>query len=411
MNLWSILLYAILIGSWLIDLIVETLNVRNADQELPGEFRDVYNADRYAQSQRYLRENTRFGLIKSTLGLIGLIAVIQFGVLNRIDVFVRDITDPVILRGLLFAGICFAGGMIFSLPFSLYHTFVIEEKYGFNKTSLMTFLLDRIKGIVLGILLGAPVLAGIIWFFETSELAWLWAWGFVTLIQFIMIYLAPVLIMPLFNKYEELEDGELKKAVMNYADEQNFELKGVFTMDGSKRSSKANAFFTGFGKYRRIVLFDTLIEQQTVQELLAVLAHEMGHFKKKHIHKMMIINLATSAVMFWFISLLIDNPQVFDAFGMSQTSTYAGLLFIGILFEPISMLLSVFGSWLSRKHEYEADAYTARTVDGGAENLISALKKLSEKNLGNLTPHPLKVFLEYSHPPVLQRVKALRDKA
>ena len=275
--------------------------------------------------------------------------------------------------------------------------------------TIRTFFSDLVKSFALFLIIGLPLLVVILWFFEsTGSLSWLYCWGIVTAFQLIMMFLAPTLIMPLFNKFEPVEEGELKTAIEGYAKKQNFSLAGLFRMDGSKRSSKANAFFTGFGKFRRIVLFDTLIDNYTVSELVGILAHEMGHFKKKHILKMIASSLVQSFVMFYVLHLFLNNRLLFDAFGMTHVSVYGSLLFFGFLYSPLSQLISVLGNWSSRKHEFEADRYAIETTHD-KESFISALKKLSVDTLSNLTPHPLKVCLEYSHPPVIQRINAIRD--
>jgi STE24 endopeptidase len=294
------------------------------------------------------------------------------------------------------------------MPFGIYSTFVIEERFGFNKTTPGTFAMDRVKGILLSVLIGAPLLAGIIAFFEYGgPWAWVYAWLAVTAFSLIMQYVAPTWIMPLFNKFEPLEDSELRQSIEKYAESVNFPLQGVYVMDGSKRSSKSNAFFTGFGKNKRIALFDTLIEKHTTDELVAVLAHEIGHYKKKHIIKNMAISVLHTGIMFALLSVFLQVPALFEAFYMDQMSVYAGLLFFGLLYSPIETILGVGMQVLSRKHEFEADHFAATTIEK-REAMINALKKLSKDNLSNLTPHPFYVFLNYSHPPVLQRVEAMR---
>ena len=300
---------------------------------------------------------------------------------------------------------------LINIPFSVFHTFVIEEKYGFNKTTVKTFILDIIKGIILGVVIGGIAFSAIVWFFiKARTMAWIYCWGALTLFGLFLRFIAPVVIMPIFNKFIPLEDGELKTTLKNYANEQNFKMKGVFKIDGSRRSTKSNAFFTGFGRFRRIALFDTLIEKHTTDELVSVLAHEIGHYKKKHIIKSMIMSIVTTGLMFYILSLFLNNEGLFNAFKMENISVYASLVFFGFLYTPINMIFSVIGSVISRRHEYEADRF-ALTTYKKPEASINALKKLSMDNLSNLTPHPLKVFLDYSHPPVLQRIKAIRRYA
>jgi len=302
--------------------------------------------------------------------------------------------------------------LVISMPMSLYKTFVIEERFGFNKTTASTFILDQIKGLGIGAIIGLPIIALILWIFQSVPMAWLWAWISFTVIQLALTYIAPSVFLPLFNKFEPMKDGELKSAIEDMAKTCDFPLTELYIMDGSKRSTKSNAFFTGFGKNKKIALFDTLIEKHTTEELVGVLAHEIGHFKCKHIVKRMVTGTLQMAVIFFLLGIVTNKDfsftrQLFDAFYVTHISTYAGLIFFFILFSPISRIISVFGNMSSRKHEFEADAYAAN-AQSSPDHLIAALKKLSLDNLANLTPHPLPVFLDYSHPPMLQRLEALK---
>ena len=409
-NPYLIFILAVLLLQYLLDLVVDILETRSLAPELPHAFRDVYDEEKYAESQTYTRVRTRFGQIRSSVGLIATITFILIGGFNLVDSFARQFGLGSILTGLIFTGILSVLSTLLSLPFTVYSTFVIEEKFGFNNTTLKTFIADLIKGTLLSILIGAPLLAMLLWFFEaTGSLAWLYAWIGISLVTFIIQFLAPVLIMPLFNKFTPLDDGELKEKITAYALKQNFALEGIYTMDGSKRSTRLNAFFTGFGKFRRIVFFDTLMEKLDHDEIVAVLAHEMGHFKLKHIVKMMTASILQSGLMFFILSLFLENAQLFAAFGMDNLSIYASLTFFAFLYAPLSFLLSIGFNISSRKHEYEADAFAVKTTGLGTA-LINGLKKLSVHNLANLTPHPLNVFLNYSHPPVLERIQAISKK-
>ncbi len=402
----------LLVFAALLDTTVELLNLRHAQREgLPKEFIGFCDEEKYRQSQSYLVDQTRFGLWKTLFSIPATIAFFYFGGFQWLDTWVRNFQFSEVLTGVLFVFALGALSWIAGLPFSLYRTFVLEEKYGFNKTTAKTFMGDTLKGLVLSALIGAPILALVFWFFSSAgSLAWLYVWMAITVIQIFLMFLAPVVIMPIFNTFIPMGDGALKQAIEQYARSQNFQLQGIFTMDGSKRSSKANAFFTGFGKFRRIVLFDTLIKNHTVPELVAVMAHEVGHFKRKHVLKFMGISIFSVALMLYVFSLGINSDWLFSAFQVREKSVYASLVFLAFLYSPISTFLGLFTSALSRKFEYEADAY-ARVTTGGPQELILALKKLSVDNLSNLNPHPWKVFLEYSHPPVLQRIRALREKA
>jgi STE24 endopeptidase len=400
----------ILLSSYVLALVVEVLNIQAAGPNLPLEFKDCYDQDEYKKSQAYLKENTYFKIVSSTVITSLIIYLILSGGFNFIDRIAREFGFGPIITGLLFVGILFLGFQVFEIPFSVYRTFVIEEKYGFNLTKPKTFILDLVKGWFLNLLIGGIIFSAVIWFFiKAGNLAWLFCWLAITLFQLFLIFIAPITIMPLFNKFIPLEEGELKDKIQNYADSQKFKLKGIFKMDGSRRSAKSNAFFTGFGRLRRIVLFDTLIAKHTSDELVSVLAHEVGHCKKKHILKHIIFTTLSSGLMFFILSWFINNPGLFAAFKMQEISVYAGLLFFGFLYGPINMLTSILETFFSRKHEYEADSFAVDTYKN-PQAFISALKKLSVNNLSNLTPHPLKVFLDYTHPPVLKRIEAVRLK-
>lgn len=411
MNIFGIIILGTLFGTFFIKLAANILNLKAAGEVLPDEFRDVYDREAYEKSQNYLHHSTVFSLVTATFDLVVLLVFWFAGGFNYLDLVVRALGFSPLLTGIVYIGILlFLQGLV-SLPFSIYHTFVLEEKYGFNKTSPLTFISDKLKGIFLGLVLGTPVLAGLLWFFEnTGSLAWVWAWLAVALFGFVLQYAAPTLIMPLFNKFTPLEDGELKSAIMDYARSVAFPLSGIFVIDGSKRSAKANAFFTGFGKQKRIALFDTLIENHTVRELVAVLAHEIGHYKKRHIIIAMCLSFINMGIVFFLLSVFLNNRLLFDAFYMDGLSVYASLLFFSMLYSPVEFILSVLLQFLSRRHEFQADRYAVQTYSGGA-NLVEALKKLSRKNLSNLTPHPFFVFLNYSHPPVLQRIERIRKTA
>ncbi len=407
MNGYLIFILVLLVLNGLLSLIVETLNVRNVSTEIPKEFRGIYDNEKYAQSQRYLKDTTRFEQVQAVIMLPLTIAFILLGGFSWINGMALNASEHMIAQGLVFGGILMLLGQIVGLPFSIYSTFVIEEKYGFNKTTIKTFVIDLVKGLLLIVLLGAPIFALVLWIFSTVANAWLWAWGSLSIIQLFIMFIAPVVILPLFNKFTPLEDGDLRSAIEKFAAAQKFTLSGIFKIDGSKRSTKSNAYFTGFGNMKRIALFDTLIDNHSAEELVGVLAHEIGHCKRGHIKQGIVISLVSSLLMFFILSLFITQDGLYAAFGIEGTPLYAGLIFFGFLYAPISMILGLLGTILSRKHEFEADAFAAETTQAPGA-MIDALKKLSVDNLSNLTPHPLKVFLEYSHPPVLERIKALR---
>jgi len=398
-----------LIGSYLIDNIADFLNLGNLNQPLPKEFNNHYKPEKYIESQNYLKANTKFGFITSSVDLIIILVFWFSGGFQTIDSFVRSFNFGSIVSGLFFTGILLFLKLVISLPFSIYSTFVIEEKFGFNKTTPRLFFTDLIKSIVLSAALGGILLSFILGFLEFGgRLAWIYCWAASAVFLLIVHYIVPTWIMPLFNKFTPLEDGPLKESILNYAKSIDFALSNIFVMDGSKRSRKSNAFFTGFGKNKRIVLFDTLIKEQSIEELVSVLAHEMGHFKKKHIIKKLISGIFQMGFIFYLISIFISNEGLFHAFFMKEISIYAGLIFFGMLYSPIDLFLSILLQISSRKDEYEADRFAAETIKDNMP-LINALKKLSAHNLSNLTPHPFYVFLNYSHPPVLERINTLKS--
>ncbi|PIE58119.1 MAG: peptidase M48 [Desulfobulbus propionicus] len=411
MNAFFVFILVVLVAHYILELLVALLNLRSLDPILPEEFAGVYEKEKYAQSQEYTKVTTSFDLVRSSVTTALTLVFILVGGFNVVDLFVRGFGLGSIMTGLLYTGALSLLTMVLGLPFSLYATFVIEQRFGFNTMTVGTFVLDMLKSIGLALFLGGPLLAFILWFFENSgQWAWVYCWAVVAGVMLVGQFLAPVVIMPLFNKFEPLEEGPVKEAIREYARQQHFAIQGMYTMDGSKRSTRANAFFTGFGRFRRIVFFDTLLETMETTELVAVLAHEMGHYKKKHILKLLVFSLFQTGFMLYLLSFFLQSQALFAAFQMEYMSVYAGLFFFGFLYAPISTLLSIALHAVSRKYEFEADAYVVDTT-GDSEPLVAGLKKLSVRNLSNLTPHPLHVFLSYSHPPVLERITSLRRYA
>lgn len=409
MNVYLVIIVASLTAAWLLGVLSNRLNAQAMKPEMPSEFSDVYDADTYARSQEYTRASMRFSTITDTVNTFLIIGMILAGGFNWVDVLVRSWALSPLLTGLAYIGTLGFASNLISLPFEAYQTFVLENRFGFNTTTLTTFVADRLKGLLLTVILGGALVTGILLFFrEAGPYAWLWCWGLAMSVSLGLTYVAPTWILPLFNKFTPLEDGELRTALEAYANKVGFELTGIFVMDGSKRSTKSNAFFTGFGKRRRIALFDTLIKEMTTDEIVAVLAHEVGHAKLGHIKKRLAAAFIKTGVIFYLMSLFLDSRPLFDAFGMAQVSVYAGLIFFFLLYTPISLGLSVLSNMNSRRHEFQADGFAAETTDC-PECMTSALKKLSASNLSNLTPHPLTVWLEYGHPPVLARVRALSE--
>ncbi len=409
MNLYATVILATLLVDYALGLIADLLNLKALDSELPAEFADVYDADSYRRSQDYTRVATRFGFVTSTFGLAVLLVFWLAGGFRHLDLWLRGFELGPLWTGLLFIGILALGRAILGVPFAVYSTFVIEERFGFNRTTAKTFVLDLVKGLALTILIGGPVLALVLAFFERlGTSAWLWCWLAVAAFTLVLQLILPVWILPLFLKFTPLEEGELREKLSAYARSAGFALQGIFVIDGSRRTSRTNAFFTGFGRSKRIALFDTLIEKHTSDECVAVLAHEVGHYKKKHILKGLALAIGHSGVVFYLLSVFLSHRGLFEAFGMAATSIYAGLVFFGLLYAPIELLLSLLLNHWSRQHEFEADRYAAETLER-PESMATALKKLSADNLSNLTPHPLYVFLNHSHPPVLERVAAIRE--
>ena len=409
MNLYLAIILIALIGEFVLLSVARYLNLKALDKTLPGEFNEFYDEEKYSQSQEYTRAQARFAYVSSTFNVVLTVGFITLGGFNLVDQFVRGLELNPIFTGLVFFGLLYFAHDIISIPFVLYNNFVIEERFGFNKMTVKVYVLDKIKSYGLIIILGAILLGGLLFFFEKAgTYAWLYAWGFVSVFIIVAQPLFTTVIAPLFNKFTPLEDSELKSAIQQYADEVGFALKEICVMDGSRRSAHSNAYFSGFIK-KRIALFDTLMDKHSIEEMVAIIAHEVGHYKRRHILKGMIFSIAHTGILLFLLSLFLDNRVLFDAFRMEAISVYAGLVFFSILYSPIELVLSVLMNAMYRKHEYEADAFAAETT-GSAEPLILALKHLSVANLGNLTPHALTVFLYYSHPPVLQRIAVLRRR-
>jgi STE24 endopeptidase len=408
MNIIGYIVSFSLVFSFLLSLCADYLNISNLKTELPNEIKDIYEEDKYRKSQDYLRSTTRLELFSGGFDLIVIFLFWFASGFNHLDQWLRSFGWGPVTTGIAFIALLVLGQSIISLPFKIYSTFVIEEKFGFNKMDSKTFCSDIVKSILISCVLGIPILAGILSFLEYAQTdGWLYCWIATILYMVVIQFIAPTWIMPLFNKFELLEDGKLKEAILNYSKSVAFPLKNIYVMDGSKRSSKSNAFFTGFGKNKRIALFDTLLEGNENSELLSIIAHEIGHYKKKHIYIGMASSVLHMGLLFFLLSIFLKTPELFTAFFMEEISVYAGLIFFGMLFTPMELFLSLFLQILSRKHEFEADQFSAETT-GQTKPLISALKKLCVHNLSNLTPHPFYVFLNYSHPPLLDRIEAIK---
>ncbi len=406
MNILFYTIVAILVLQFLIETVLDYLNSKRYGDPIPDDLKDVFDAEEYQKSQEYQKTNYRFGLLSSLFSIVLTLAFLVFGGFEWADQLARSFSSHEIVITLIFFGILTIGSDILTTPFSYYQTFVIEEKFGFNKSTKKLFFTDKLKGWLMMAVLGGGVITLAMWFYQwAGHNFWLYVWGLVTVIIVFMNLFYSKLIVPLFNKQTPLEEGSLKSKIEGYASKVGFELKNIFVIDGSKRSTKANAYFSGFGKEKRVTLYDTLIKDLDDEEIVAVLAHEVGHYKRKHI----IFNLTASILVLGFtlfiLSLFINNPEVSRAIGVSQPSFHAALIGFGILYSPISEVTSLVMNFLSRKFEYQADDYAKNTF--AAMPLITSLKKLSKNSLSNLTPHPAYVFMHYSHPPLIQRIKNL----
>lgn len=400
------IIIAIATLSYLFDQFLDYINLKAQRRDIPDEIASFYDRDKYLKSLDYHRDQTNFSFYASAFSFLLSMLMLIFGGFGWLDGMLRTYIENDVVLALVFFAILGIGSDILSLPFQLYSTFVIEERYGFNKTTVKTFFVDKLKGYLLGALIGGPLLALLIFLIKAiGPDFWIWfsiiAAGFILFMN--MFYTS--LVVPLFNKLTPLPDGELKTAINNFAAKVNFPLDNIFVIDGSKRSSKANAFFSGIGKKKKIVLYDTLIQKHTTEELVAVLAHEVGHFKKKHIIWGLVLSILQVVFTLFILSLMVYNENLSLALGGDQWSVHLNLIAFTILFAPISGITGLLMSIYSRKNEYEADAYAKETYSGAA--LATALKTLSVDSLSNLYPHPLYVFFHYSHPPLLKRLEAI----
>lgn len=401
------ILIAILLIKFTIDSVLNHLNAKHFYDTIPNEVSDVYEINEYQQSQSYKKTNHNFSKITSLFSLITTLLFFFFNGFSIVDDIARGFWNNTIVITLIFFGIIIIGSDIISIPFSLYKTFVIEEKFGFNKATKKIFFLDKIKGLLMTIILGGSILSIITWFYEfTGNYFWIYSWLLITAFSVFLNMFYSKLIVPLFNKQTILEEGELKNEIIKYVNSVGFKAHDIYVLNGSKRSTKANAYFYGFGNQKRITLYDTLINDLDNDEIVSVLAHEVGHYKRKHI----LYNLASSIILTGFalfiLSLFIKSPILSLALGVSIPSFHIGLIAFGILYSPVSQILGILMNIMSRKFEYQADNYAKNTFS--ASPLISSLKKLSKNSLSNLTPHYLYVFFHFSHPTLLERIKNLK---
>lgn len=407
MSLVFIIIILIIVFDYLLDQFLEYLNSTKRGSKLPVELNDIFSENDFVKQQNYEKTTGKFGYITSTFSLIIMLLMFFFNGFASVNSIAINITQNNILVSLIFFGILMFASDILNTPFSIYGTFVIEEKFGFNKTTVKTFILDKIKGWLLAVIIGGILLSVIVWFYYfAGNLFWLYAWAAISSFTILMTMFYSTLIVPLFNKQTKLEDGELKTAIEKFSNSVGFKLDNIYKIDGSKRSTKANAYFSGLGKKKRIVLYDTLINDLSTNEIVAVLAHEIGHYKKKHTLTTIIISVLQMGITLFILSLFVGSPALSKALGVNQPSFHIGLIAFGILYSPISTIIGLGMNIISRKNEYEADNF-AKTYFN-EDDLISALKKLSGKSLSNLTPHPAYVFFHYSHPSLLQRIKNLK---
>jgi STE24 endopeptidase len=405
-NIVFFLIILIPVLGFLLERYLEKLNKRMWSDTVPVRLKGICNEDDYRKTRLYEKDNKVLSFWSSLFNLIVIILMIIAGGFAFVDSISRSISHNLVVVALVFFGIIGLVSDLINIPFSWYDTFVIEERYGFNKMTIRTFITDHLKSWFIALLIGLPVLGLITWvYYRTGKGFWLYAWGLITLFSIFINFFYSELIVPLFNKQTPLEEGSLRGKIEAFAAKAGFSLKNIYIIDGSKRSTKANAYFSGFGPKKRIVLFDTLLKELSEEEIVGVLAHEIGHYKKKHVLRSLIFSVFLTGIMLFLFSLLIDNPKLSNALGASEPSFHLGLIVFGILYSPLSLLIGLVTNSVSRSNEFEADRYVKENYK--AESLADALKKLSLNNLSNMMPHPAYVFFHYSHPPLLARLEKL----
>lgn len=398
---------AIIVVNFLIDWFLDKLNASRFEAGIPSEVEGLYDEVAYKKSIDYKKANHRFSSVTSSVSVLVTLAFLIFGGFEWADRLARAWSPGPVWAALLFFGIIGLGSDLLNMPFAYYKIFTIEEKFGFNKQTLKVFITDKVKGWALGAVLGGLILVAVLKIYEWFGTDfWWYAWMLLTVFMILMNLFYAKLIVPLFNRQTPLEDGPLKEKIEAYAHKVGFAVKNIFVIDGSKRSTKANAYFSGFGKQKRVTLYDTLIQGLSEDEIVAVLAHEVGHYKKKHIIYQLIISVLTTGLTLFLLSLFLSKPEFSLAIGVATPSFHAGLVSFAILYSPISMVLGLIGNILSRKFEFQADDFAKHTFQ--PNGLIEALKKLSKDSFSNLTPHPAYVFFNYSHPPIDARIRRLK---
>ena len=403
---WLYLIIGLVVFNYLFSTVLDFINDKNWKDEIPPVMKDYYDEEKYVKAKNYAKEKGRISLISSSLSTVITILFLALEGYGWLDSIIANYYDiPFLQSGLFFLTLFILSDFI-SIPFSCYNTFVIEEKYGFNKTTVKTFVIDKIKGYILTLSIGGGLLAASLYLVSILVNGfWLWLWiGLAILMLFINMFYADI-IVPIFNKLTPLEMGSLREKIEAYSEKVGYSLKNIYIIDGSKRSSKANAFFSGLGPRKTIALYDTLVEKHTEEELVAVLAHEVGHFKKKHVFTSLFLTIFQLGLMCFLLELCLKETNISLALGGTNTSFHLGLLAFSILYSPIGTIINVLMNINSRKNEFEADEYAKSTYNGEALQL--ALKKLSVDSLSNLYPHPFYTFMHYSHPPLLKRLEAL----
>lgn len=408
-NILLLIIVAIVVGEYLVSEWLSYRNLKAASSKIPTQLAGLYDEEKYAKQQKYFRTNNRFSLITSTFSTLVMLAMLKLQAFGTIYEYCTTISQNVIVQTLIFMAIIFMAYDILTLPFQIYDTFVIEERFGFNKTTPKTFILDKLKGLLLAAILGGGLISLIVWLYTILGTNFWWAAFLVSLtVSLLTTMLYSQVIVPLFNKQTPLPEGELRDEIEKFAQKADFELTNIYVIDGSKRSTKANAYFSGIGKKRRIVLYDTLIEELSVQEVVAVLAHEIGHYKKRHTLKNFIAAAIAMLIQFYVLSLALSSTTMAEAMGLTTPAFAVSLIAFAILYTPIDMVTGIIMNAISRKAEYEADNFASS--NGFGEELISALKKLSVKSLSNLTPDNIYVKVHYSHPTLLQRVLSIKSE-
>lgn len=405
-SIFNLIIAFILIG-FVLNRVLNWLNVRHWNPTVPDEMKGFYDEEKYRSAREYALVNSRFSMVSSGFSTLVILVFLYMNGFAIVNQWAMEVSGNSYVQILVFFGVLLLASDLLNTPFSVYHTFVIEEQFGFNRTTVKTFVMDKIKSYLLGALLGGGIMLAITWFFNyMGENFWWITWIFVAGFSVFMMLFYTSLIVPIFNKLRPMEEGDLRDAIEAFCKKVGFNLSDLFIIDGSKRSSKSNAYFSGLGRRKKIILYDTLIEQQENKELVAVLAHEIGHYKLKHTLVGLLLSIVQTGLMLFLLGLMLKMDVFANALGVDEINLHIGLIVFSLLYAPVSLVLGILMNIVSRRHEFQADRYAAEHYNG--EALVTALKKLSVENLSNLHPHPAHVFVNYSHPPVLKRIEAIR---